>query len=428
MMWYSDLMWYSERSSDVVGRAKLGSARHPQRAFLLVYALVIVGILALVATFVLASADQAATTARQTEVKNESFDAAEAGLDAALDALDTSLLNTQSRSATLSNGFRYKYAVYPNLLGTNPLTITDPAQNILDSLLTTVGGVLQVLSHPQGGDTIAVPALGAVIVAAGTGPHGERPTVLEAAVTVEIGSLTYPHYAALTGLNVQGEYDAPFVTGGGTAVTIHANESVRAQVTPAFQGRAEAGGGTNTLPPNTTHAPSVSLPMVSQFDYMVASMKNQAESGTNADEHYQAKNTVLEASYSCAPGHACVLFYDGPLKVTAGQTTFGGAWTVVVDGNLTLAGGGGMNFQSRPSELIVNGTSDLSGSGATTAYLESKGGVKIAGDATFAGAVMTLGTLTFAGGGGGSFTYDPSVIPGARPLAGLVKVISYAEY
>ena len=403
-------------------------SRRRQRGFLIVYALVIVSILALVATLVLASADAAATNARQTEVKNESFDASEAGLDAALDALDTSLLNTQSRSATLSNGFRYTYAVYPNLLGTSPLTITDPAQNLLDSVLTTVGGLLQTLTNPQGGSTIAIPALGAVIVSVGTGPHGERPTVLEAAVTVEIGSLTYPHYAALTGLNVQGEYDAPFVTGGGNAVTIHANESVRAQVSAAFQGRAEAGGGTNTVAPNTTHATSISLPMVSQFDYMVASMKNQAQSGTNADDHYLAKNSALDASYACAAGHSCVLFYDGPLRLTSGQSTFSGAWTVAIDGNLTVAAAGGLNFQSRPSELIVNGTADLSGTGATTAYLESKGGVKIAGDATFNGAVMTLGTLTFAGGGGGSFTYDPSVIPGARPLAGLVKVISYAEY
>lgn len=398
------------------------------RGFLVVYALVIVSILALVATLVLASADAAATNARQTEVKNESFDASEAGLNAALDALDTSLLNTQSRTATLSNGFRYKYAIYPNLLGTNPLSITDPAQNVLDSLLTTVGGLLQTLTQPQGGGTIAIPALGAVVVSVGTGPHGERPTVLEAAVTVEIGSLTYPHYAALTGLNVQGEYDAPFNTGGGNAITIHANESVRAQVSAAFQGRAEAAGGTNTLPPNTTRAASISLPMVSQFDYMVASMKNQAQSGTNPAYEYLAKNSALGSSYSCTGPQNCVLFYDGPLKLTSGQSTFSGPWTVVVNGNLSIAGAGGINFQNRPSELIVNGTADLSDTGSTTAYLESKGGVKLAGDATFGGAVMTLGTLTFAGGGNGSFTYDPSVIPGARPLAGLVKVISYAEY
>jgi hypothetical protein len=402
--------------------------RGHQRGFLLVYALVIVSILALVATFVLASAEQAASDARQTEVKNESFDASEAGLNAALDALDTSLLNVGSRSATLSDGFKYTYAIYPNLLGGAPQTINDPAQGLLNSVLTTLGGLLQTLGQPQGGNTIAIPALGAVIVSVGTGPKGERPTVLEAAVTVEIGSLSYPHYAALTGLNVQGDYQAPFATGGGNAITLHANESIRAEVTSSFQARAEAGGGTNTIPPGTTHASTISLPMVSQFDYMVASMKNQAQSGGNADDHYQAKGSVLGTTYACGASHSCVLFYDGPLKVTSGQTTFTGQWTVVVNGNLTINGGAGINFQNRPSELVVNGTASIAGNGATAAYLEVKGGAKLAGDATFTGAIMTLGTLTFDGGGGGAFTYDPTVIPPVRPLAGLVKVISYAEY
>ncbi|HET9344014.1 MAG TPA: hypothetical protein VFO25_13990 [Candidatus Eremiobacteraceae bacterium] len=399
-----------------------------QRGFLLVYALVIVSILALVATLVLASADQAASDARQTEVKNESFDASEAGLNAALDALDTSLLNTGSRSATLSNGFKYTYAIYPNLLGGQPQTITDPAQGLLNSVLTTLGGLLQTLSQPQGGNTIAIPALGAVIVSVGTGPRGERPTVLEAAVTVEIGSLSYPHYAALTGLNIQGSYQAPFATGGGNAITLHANESIRADVPAAFQGRAEAGGETNTIPPGTTHASMISLPMVSQFDYMVASMKNQAQSGANPDDFYQTKGSALDPTYTCGASHSCVLFYDGPLKVTSGQTTFTGLWTVIVNGNLTVNGGAGLNFQSRPSELVVNGTAIIDGNGATAAYLEVKGGTKLAGDSTFTGAIMTLGTLTFDGGDSGSFTYDPTVIPPVRPLAGLVKVISYAEY
>lgn len=398
------------------------------RGFLLVYALVIVSILALVATLVLASADQAASDARQAEVKNESFDAAEAGLNAALDALDTSLLNTGSRTATLSNGFTYKYGIYPNLLGGAPQNINDPAPDLLNGLLTTLGGLTSVLTQPQGSNVIAIPALGAVIVSIGCGPHGERPTVLEAAVTVEIGSLTYPHYAALTGLNIQGDYQAPFDTGGSSSITLHANESVRARVSSAFQGTAEAAGGTNTIPPNTTHAATITLPMVSQFDYMVASMKNQAESGTIATDTYLAKDSSLAASYSCGTSQSCVLFYDGPLKITSGQTTFSGQWTVVVNGNLDVSGTGGLVIQNRPSELIVNGNATLEGSGSTNAYLEVKGGTKLGGDTTFTGAVMTLGTLTFDGGGTGAFTYDPSVIPPVRPLAGLVKVISYAEY
>jgi len=411
------------------------SARRPTRArrrgFLLVYALIILSVLALVTTLVLASANQAATAARQTETKNESFDAAEAGLNAALDQLDTSLLDTTSRSATLSNGFHYQYAIYPNFLGTSPQSIQDPAQNILDSLLSNLGGVLQILTQPGSGGTISIPALGAIIVAAGAGPNGDRPTVLEAAVTVDIGSLAYPQYAVLTGLDVQGDYASPFDTGGGNAISIHANQSIRADVGASFQGRGEAGGGTNTLRPGRTRTGQVTLPMVSQFDYMVASMKNQAEFGGSASDDYVEAGGTLASSYSCSTGGlspSCVLFYDGPLDLSSGQVTLSGPWTVVVNGNLTLSGTGGIDFQNRPSELIVNGTVDISGSGATTAYLEAKGGVDLDGDATFSGAIMTLGTLTFDNDVGGGFSYDPSVIPPVRALAGLVKVISYAEY
>jgi hypothetical protein len=42
---------------------------------------------------------------------------------------------------------------------------------------------------------------------------------------------------------------------------------------------------------------------------------------------------------------------------------------------------------------------------------------------------MSLGTLTFSGGGNaGGIVYDPAVIPPSHALTGLVKIVTYAEY
>jgi hypothetical protein len=385
------------------------------RGFILGYVLIVSAVLAIIAMMLLQSAQYAARGTQDMEEKNGSFDAAEAGLNNALDALDNALSAVTGRSATLPNGYHYTYNIYPNFAGGLPLPISNP--------LTGAG-------------LVNIPALGAIIISTGTGPNGDRPATVEAAVTADVLQLTYPHYAVVSGLNIQGTYGA---VAGMTplnayqTVVLHANGDITARATASDQGAGEASGTTDTMPPGTTGTTQVPLPTVSQFDYMVTSYKNQASLLPGVTGVYQAGGSTLQPSYACGLpnlglGVGCVLFYDGSLSVTSQQTTFTGPWTMVVNGDLQTSGRASLVFTSKPSALVVNGNAAFAGDGSINGYVQVKGSTSFSGDTSFNGALMTLGTLTFNGGSDGGFVYDPSVIPPSRVLVGLVKIVTYAEY
>jgi hypothetical protein len=402
--------------------------RSAARGFLLGYVMVVAAILSVVAMLLLESAETAAIDARQVEVKNQSFNAAEAGLNAALDALDKSLGVSASRSETLADGYHYTYYIHPNFNGSVSQVIDDPGEGSEGG--DHNGGMGQ--GGNQAKDKVNIPAGGAVIVVVGTGPNGERSTTLEAAVTLDVTQLSYPMYAIVSGLNMQGAYASVLSASGasGGDLVLHANGSITARTTQAYKGRAEASGSTNTLPPGITRASQVPLPMVSQFDYMVASYKNQAMAYLGASNVYVQSGGQLQPIYSCpiAQSQGCLLFYDGSLTMTTQQTTLNGPWTMVVNGDLCMGSGGALRFQNRPSLLIVNGNAKILNASLISAYLEVKGSTTLSGSAAITGAILTLGTLTFSDGSGGGFTYDPTVIPPEHAMTGLVKIISYAEY
>ena len=453
--------------------------RRNARGFLLVYVLLVVAILAVISMLLLESAENGAIDARQVEVKNASFDAAEAGLNAALEALDLSLSQSTSRSATLANGFHYRYHIHPNFSGSLPISIDDPGETSEgDDQKGDDGGGGGSGGGGSGGsgsggsggggegrgsgDLITLPPGGAVIVSVGAGPNGERVTTLEAAVTADVAQLTYPQYAIIAGLNIQGTYSAALTmpagagggavgsgggggggggggasaggsggSSGGSGAGVHANGTITARVTRAFQTDSEASGTTNTLQPHTKRTAQVPLPMVSQFDYMVASYKNQASSAGGLNNVYLAQDAPLQSNYDCVSpplGQSCLLFFDGPLELVSQLISFTGQWTMVVNGNLTMSGGAALIFRERPSLLIVNGNAYISGTGPTTAYLQVKGSTSLGGNVQYTGAIMSLGSVTFEDGSAGGFTYDPTVIPPGRAMVGLVKIISYAEY
>ena len=390
-------------------------ATRGERGFLLGYIMIVAAILSLVAMLLLQSAQSGAVATRSIEVKNNSFNAAEAGLNSALEALDRNIDEATTRTETLADGYKYTYSIYPNFHGSLSQLMNDPGE---------------VLGGKGGSDQVSVPAGGAVIVVEGTGPSGERPTVLEAAVTVDTAMLAYPHYALTSGLNVQGVL-ADAASSGQPAITVHANGSITARNASSLTIQSEASGKTNTLPTGKTNAPQVTLPMVSQFDYMVASYKNQATTyGTDGDV-YLPDGSLLASSYRCPTlpaGESCLLFYDGALTMTSQQTTLNGPWTMIVDGDLSMSGTGALLFAARPSLLIVNGNAKLLKAAQINAYLEVKGSTTLSSAATLTGAILTLGTLTFTDGSGGGIDYDPSVIPPGRAMTGLVKIISYAEF
>ena len=71
------------------------------RGFVLPYVLGFAAVLAVIAMMLLQSANSASDSTSTIQDKNAVFDAAEAGLNAALDDLDISLLTGANRSSTL---------------------------------------------------------------------------------------------------------------------------------------------------------------------------------------------------------------------------------------------------------------------------------------------------------------------------------------
>src|SRR4029077_6634575 len=166
--------------------------------------------------------------------------------------------------------------------------------------------------------------------------------------------------------------------------------------------------------------------------------KNQASVFNGPTNVYVPAGGRLAPSYTCGAFRARspitsfitgrLLFYDGPLDLTTEHITLTGPWTMVVNGKYQQSGPASLMFVGHPALLVVNGNAYLKGSGAMTAYLEVKGSPELGGDPAFTGAHMSLGSLSFKGGGIGKFVYDPSVIPPLRVMTGLVKIETYAEY
>jgi hypothetical protein len=381
-----------------------------RRAFVLPYVMMIAVILVAITGVILLQTQAVLHNTQAIEAKNSSFNAAEAGLNSALDALDSSLLAIGSRSATLPNGYRYTYTIYPNLLGTLGTLLNDPVT--------------------KQGDLI-IPALSAVIVSNGSGPQNERPSVVEALVAINIATINFQHYAVVAGRNIQGTFEGAIRdVSGANGAALHSGGSINASVTGGVAGNATASGDTNTLPPYTTQSGEVALPTISQFDTMVSNYENQTKLFPGTTNVYVPDGGIINSGYTCPSGTAsgCLLFYDGELAMPTQQVTFAGQWTVVINGDLRQTGSSSLTFASQPGVLIINGNAQIEGNGVTGAYVEVKGSTAFGGSGNFKGALITLGNFTFDGASTGFFDFDATVLPPAKIIAGRVKVVTYSEF
>src|ERR1700737_1993366 len=89
-----------------------------RRGFVMILALMIAVLLLLAGLAMLTNAQYAANDTFSTEQKNLAFDAADAGLNSAMDGLNQSPGTDPSGSATLPNGYSYALSGTTNLNGT----------------------------------------------------------------------------------------------------------------------------------------------------------------------------------------------------------------------------------------------------------------------------------------------------------------------
>lgn len=383
------------------------------RGFAMIFALLVIVILLLVGLAMLANAQNVAGNARNTEVKTLTWDAAEAGLNAAMDKLDVAIASTGAGNGTLTNKYTFAYTITPNFS-----SVTGKAGN------------------DSSGAAMTIPPGMGYVQSTGLSPDGLRNAVVEAIIQPTGINQQFPNDAIDAGGDIQGNWNHKIgITEchpGKSDANVHANGNITAGV-GFYQGTATASGSTDSLngSPGGINTPQVSLPTATLSSF-VADAKTIAQAGGTS--LYVPSSGSLPSTFACplsAPSYGCIVFYDAALHISGQQSfSYTGHVVVVINGDYQSTGNSGFTLQSgQQSVFVVNGNADLGGNSDTGALYWTKGDTTLHGNGNIFGAIVTGGNLNVLGGGsGGGFACDPNALGLTLKFPGKVVIKSYAEY
>jgi|GEM_PF-6770184 len=389
----------------------------------MILALLVVVLLLLAGLAMLTNSQYTAIDTMSTEQKNLAFDAADAGLNAAMDQLDGSLASTGSQNnVALANGYQYSFSIDPNLIGTNPKNINDP-----------IAG------------NVKLPPGSALVTSNGVGPNAGRSSTIEAVVQVGQNTITFTNDAIDAKGDIQGNWNSGNCIGvkdssnGAKDANVHANGNITANAC-FVDGIASASGSVtgsvnascNTAPCTVNNAPQVAIPVMPPFIAQEKTLAQQYSYNSYIDPN---SGGSMPTSFTCdmskAGANGCVVFYDGAFSM-AGQTslTFTGRVTLVINGSYSSTGLSSLTMQSgTKSMLVVNGSADVGGNGSAAALIWANSDVTLNGNAFVLGAIVSNGNVDLHGGGnGGGLQRDATLQNVSQTVPGKTKVIAYAEY
>jgi len=390
--------------------------RRTDRGFAMILTIFVIGLLLVAGMMLLSNSQYSASDALNTEQKNQAFNAAEGGLNNAMEALDVSAMTTGSSSGSLPGGGSYTYTISNNLLGSMPMNIT-------------------------GGRSI--PGETALITTQGTGALGGRPVTVEAVVAPTTTQIVFSNDAIDAGLDIQGNWNSGACIGfagsvsGTNNANIHSNRNVTAN--SCFTDGQVTASGTVTGSMNATDGvlsgqPQQQLP-TAQMATFITGERTIAQGGPSPyPNKYIAAGGSLPRTYDCpssALPDGCVVFVDGPISMSGGdRAAFTGKVSVVVNGNLSTLGNAQLTFeQGQKSVLIVNGNADIGGNGSADALVWAKGDLTLHGNGNLTGAAVAGGNVNLLGGGnGGGFTYDSTLQNVTLGTQGKLTIATYSEY
>jgi len=365
----------------------------------MVTALFLIGLLLIVAVILVQAATGTSTNTTDVQQKNQIFDAAEAGANAAINALDQSQTtpNNTCTSGSItpygatSTSFNYQSCVKTNnFAGASAVSATDPATSATISVPAGTAFVTGSASSSLTGETTYAEA---IVKSPGNG------LVLPAGALDAAGNGTFSGIVTINADNPPTNNDASAI----------ANGNFTEAGTVTVQGPMQSQGsnthaGTLTDTATQTGLAPFPFPTSSQVTSFASAAKTTAKSGV----------TMTAATFlsTCSVPTACSgnIYVSGPIT-TAGATsvTINGNGTVYFDGNITEAGT--FNFTNKGgASVIVNG--NITGAGAfnysvtpgdKNALLMVLGtaGYTLAGTGQYVGIVYAPnGNLTLAGASG----------------------------
>jgi hypothetical protein len=405
--------------------------RATARGFAVGLAIITIAVLFLAAIVILQFATHSATDAGSVQFKQAAFDAAEAGVNDGMRALDVSGGTTPTGTT-----------------GTGTLSKTSATYT-----WTMVVNDLGKAGSTSGG--ISVPANSAYISATASLP-GNRKEV-DGAIVQRATGLPIPGGAIDAANNIFDGGHAPVNKApDNTPADVHANGVITVGGNQgAVQGTTYAAGSinnwTNAYANHANYAPVV-FPTSQADAALAATALGLAESGTTVS------GSNPTGTYT---GN---VYINGPVNLSQGTIQFNGGGTVYINGNVTISGHGSM-INENGSLIVVNGTwassglSQPTGGGGQLMVLASDpntqtcasggggcavtitgnsdvnvglifapyGSVQMAGNGAITGAVVAGVDVVFSGGGSnGAFNYDDGA--GTQPVKALnYKIMSFIE-
>jgi PilX N-terminal len=371
-----------------------------QHGFALIMVLFIVVVLLLVAVAVLTNSSYSANDSLSVQTKNQTFDAAEAGLNVAQWDLDENLSaadGTRDTSTLTVDGYRYHWEIVGNRLSASGPAVADP--------------------DPQQTAPITVPAGQALLAGWASSITGGRTVYVEELVTLAAPTYITPG-AIVCGKTATISHQQIYDTSGHHSANILCGTIVASGGGQIPQGMSMAFSGSNAITGYDGHAYTGATPPTFLTAAQLAIVQNntlqQAKSG---GANFYTAGDVSSGTIGSS-GASCVAYIGGSIILKGSSTLINYCATTVVMGDITISGSA--NYQSLPATLthimyvFGSGGNVLQGTPTTVGIIyAANSDVTINGSGTgnFTGSVITPDSVTMNGGGSGSFDYDGTHTP-----------------
>jgi hypothetical protein len=382
---------------------RISRKQSSKRGVALVVVLFIVVLVLLVAGAVLSNSSYSASNALSVQTKNQTFNAAEAGVNVAQWNLDQNLSSgtTSWTTGTPIRGYTYQWQIVSNRLNLGGATVSDP--------------------NPGQSGLINVPAGQALLAGKASSILGGRTVYVEQMVA--LAPPTYlPDGAIVCGKTGQISHQQITDTSGNHHADVRCGTLISNGGGQIPDGKSYATSTNNEIFGNDNiahiNAPPPTFLTAAQLAAIQSSTLTQAQKG--GPNYYTAGNVTGGTIGS--DGANCVAYIGGNITLKGNSTLTNYCATTVVMGDVTI--GGNANYQALPMSLthmmyvFGSGGTVLQGTPTTVGIIYAANAdvtINGAGYGDFSGGIITPNNVTMNGGGTASFHYNSTQTPPPIP-------------